>query len=263
MRYLFILAMFLSFCVSAQSKEIVLAADRWCPINCGENDPQQGFMIDVARLALRDFGYSVRYIEMPWPRAIAQARAGEIHGIVGAYQEDAPDLLFPDSPLMVISGNTMFTRIESDWTFQGVKSLNGVKLGIVKGYAYGDGLTAYINKHLTDSTRINMLAGDSPVERNIKLLLHGRIDVVTGSPPVIWHIAKELKVSKLLREAGRAGIPKKCYIAFSPSRKDITTIISAFEQGVAELIRNGKFSKLAWAYGIPDSALPQNLLNKN
>jgi polar amino acid transport system substrate-binding protein len=263
MRYLCILALFLSFCVVAQPKEVILAADRWCPINCGENDPQQGFMVDVARLALRKFDYTVRYIEMPWPRAIAMARAGEIHGIVGAYKDDAPDLLFADPPLMVISGNTMFTRVESDWIFKGVESLNSVKLGIVKGYAYGDGITDYINKNLTDPTRINMLAGDSPVERNIKLLLHGRIDVVTGSPPVIWHIAKELQVSKLLREAGQAGTPKNCYIAFSPRRGDIAVVMPAFKQGVTELMRNGKIRKLAWAYGIPDSVLPQNLPTEN
>lgn len=83
MRLLCILTLLFSAYAFAETKEVVLAADRWCPINCGENDPMQGFMIDIARLALHPAGYRVRYIEMPWQRALAMARAGEINGVVG------------------------------------------------------------------------------------------------------------------------------------------------------------------------------------
>jgi polar amino acid transport system substrate-binding protein len=243
----------------AETKEVVLAADRWCPINCGENDPMQGFMIDIARLALHPAGYRVRYIEMPWQRALAMARAGEINGVVGTYPGEAPDFLFPRYPLMIISGNTLFTRIESDWRYKGLASLEGIRLGTVRGYSYGEELDPYIENHTLNAARIHLLTGKNPVERNIKLLLSGRIDAMIDSPPVVWYTAKNLNVTELLREAGQADESVNTYIAFSPRRDDSLRISQALDVGVATLRRNGRVEELAHKYGLPETVIPKDI----
>lgn len=259
MRLLCFLTLCFSFCVFAETKVVVLAADRWCPINCGEDDPLPGFMIDIAHLALQPAGYRVRYIEMPWQRALAMARSGEINGVVGAYHGDAPDFLYPRYPLMIISGNTMFTRIESDWRYKNLASLEGIRLGVVRGYSYGEGLDQYVKDHTLDASRIHLLTGKNPIERNIKLLLSGRIDVITDSPPVVWYTAKNLKVSGFLREAGQATESANTYIAFSPRRDDSLAISKAFDLGVERLRRDGRMKKLAMKYGFPEAVIPQSI----
>lgn len=258
MRWLFfIFSMIFNLNVWAEVKEVVLVADRWCPINCGEDDPKQGVMIDIAKLALHPAGYRVRYIEMPWQRALAMTRVGEVHGVVGAYRDDAPDFLFPRHPLMVISGNTLFTRSESDWVYMDLSSLDNMRLGAVRGYAYGKGLDEYIKKHTLDASRIHMLTGRNPIERNIKLLVSGRIDVIADSPPVVWHTAKNLKVSKFIREAGQATKAAETFIAFSPTHIETKAILKAFDEGVSALRRNGTMEQLLASYGLPRSVLPK------
>lgn len=251
------LFLLLAQCSYAQdAQEVIVAGDNWCPINCGKNDAQQGYMIDVARLALKKSGYQLRYVEMPWARAVVAARAGDIHGVVGAFHGDAPDFVFPKYPLLVMSSNTLFTRVESDWQFAGLASFDGLKLGVVKGYDYGEKLNDYVARHQNDPGRISMLAGDDPSQRSIKQMLRGRIDVFAESSPVFWYAAKKLQVSQLVREAGNVGEVEKSYVAFSPRRHDTEEIVAAFEKGVLEMSRGGKLKTLANAYGLPEALLP-------
>ena len=253
-----LLVFFLSVTVYvAEASEVVIAGDNWCPVNCGKEELQQGYMIDVARLALKESGYPVRYEEMPWARAVAKARAGEIHAVVGAFHGDAPDFVFPLYPLLNMSSNSLFTRVESDWRFTGLGSLEGVRLGVVKGYDYGELLNTYIASYNLDPARVSVLAGDNPVERNIKQLLRGRIDAFVESSPVFWYTAKNLKVARLLRNAGQVGAGEECYVAFSPKRDDTQAIVAAFERGVLALSRQGKLKTLAEAYGLPGSLVPE------
>lgn len=249
---------FLSITVCfAEATEVVIAGDNWCPINCGKDDPQQGYMIDVARLALKRSDFQVRYEEMPWARALAKVRTGEVHAVVGAFHGDAPDFVFPLYPLLKMSSNTLFTRVESDWRFTGLASLEGMRLGAVRGYDYGELLNNYIASYSLDPARVSVLSGDNPVARNIKQLLRGRIDVFVESSPVFWYSVKNLKVAQLLREAGQVEAAEDCYVAFSPVRGDTEAVVAAFERGVQALSREGTLKTLAKAYGLPESLVPE------
>lgn len=249
------LSLMLTLCSYADEKTVVIAGDYWCPINCSQDDPQQGYMIDIARVALAKHGYKLRYVETPWIRALAQARNGSIHAVVGAFKGDAPDFIYTDTPLLKMSPSSLFTRIERDWYYEGVKSLVNLKLGTVRGYDYGEALNQYIEKH-KGTGKINPLSGDSVVQRNIKSLLQGRIDVMAESAPVFWYTAKTMKVEKLLRDAGNTSTPMPCHIAFSPKHPEAKAIAKAFSEGVKELYEQGKLQTLGEAYGLPDNLQP-------
>jgi len=244
-----------STAVAAETKIVTIAGDYWCPINCSQSDPQQGYMIDIARIALAKSGYQLNYLEVPWARALAQARNGTIHGVVGAFKGDAPDFIYTDTPLLKMSPSSLFTRIESDWNYQSLESLKGVRLGIVRGYDYGERLNEYIKENL-GSQSISQLSGDSVVQRNIKSLLQGRTDVMVESAPVLWYTAKTMKVEKLLRVAGNTETPMPCHIAFSPSHPDSAAIAASFSKGVKHLYQQGKLQTLGDAYGLPASLQP-------
>ncbi|GAA5317052.1 MAG: hypothetical protein AseanaTS_22560 [Candidatus Pelagadaptatus aseana] len=253
----------LAFSVSSRATqgegltEVVIAGDNWCPINCGKDDPQQGYMIDVARLALKESGYTLKYVEIPWARAVSLARAGEIHGIVGAFRGDAPGFIFPNSPLLQMSSSNLYTRVESDWRFVGEPSLEAVRLGVIRDYDYGPLINTYVETYGKNPNRVSIMSGDNAVERNIKQLLRGRLDAFVETAPVFWYAAKNLKVTQLLRDAGSAGEQEPCYIAFSPNRKDSLAISKALDAGVLPMAKKGKLKLLGQAYGLPESVIPK------
>ena len=248
----------LLFAVDATATEITIAGDNWCPINCGESDTNQGFMIDVAKLAFAHSNIKVNYIEVPWTRAVGLTRKGEIHAVVGAFKGDAPDFVFPKHPLLNISPSSLFAK-NNDWQYQGLSSFNKVTLGSIKGYDYGEELNAYINSlAASDSNQLVQLYGNNAVERSIQFLLRDRINVFVESAPVFWYHANNLGVTDQVAEIGSVSKPEPCYIAFSPRLENAAELVKKFDQGVKRLQQNNQLQSIAKKYGLKSSSYKFN-----
>ena len=249
-----IVSSLLLFSINIHSTEITIAGDNWCPINCGESDTNQGFMIDVAKQAFKHSNIKVNYIEVPWTRAVGLARKGEIHAIVGAFKGDAPDFIFPTYSLLQISPSSLFGK-NANWQYQGISSLNKVTLGTIKGYDYGSELNAYVNSlAATDSSQLVQLYGNNAVERSIQFLLRERINVFVESAPVFWYHANNLGVSNQVVELGSVSPAKPCYIAFSPQNKQSEKLALALDKGIQKLRSNKQIKLIANKYGLPESS---------
>jgi polar amino acid transport system substrate-binding protein len=237
------------------NKEIVIAGDNWCPVNCGEHDKQQGFMIDVARAALAKSGYTLKYMEMPWLRAIELAREGKIHGIVGAFKDDAPDFYFPQVPFLNISPNSLFTLKDSTWKYENIRSFNGVKVGVIKGYDYGDVMNTYIKSFsLSKTSPLTQLYGNDAVERSLKFLVRKRIDVYVDAEPVFWYEADKLGITEQVKNVGSISEPEPCFIAFSPALEDSQVLTLALDKGVILMKERKELSQIANQYSLPPNA---------
>ena len=252
MWFIYLLLITLSVTSSADdTKSVVIAGDNWCPVNCSENDNNPGFMIEVASEALAISGYEVRYIEMPWMRAIHQARAGKVDAIVGAFSGDAPDFHFPKVPILQLSPNTLFTLKDNDWRYKNQQSLAKVQLGAVRGYDYGTLLNAYIKSHQGgERSKVTLLSGDNVVRRSLNLLLSGRIDVYVDAGPVVWYQAKQLGVVEQLQTVGSISPLEPAYIAFSPTNQNSEALQLALDLGVLRLKLDGRLDEIAQKYAI-------------
>nr|WP_275442707.1 transporter substrate-binding domain-containing protein [Pseudoalteromonas sp. OOF1S-7] len=249
----FCLSVFSSVVLSSNDKLVLIAGDNWCPVNCGETDQNKGFMIDVATEALAISGYQVRYIEMPWLRAIQQAREGKVHAIVGAFKDDAPDFYFPKVPILKLSPNTLFTLSDSTWVYKNRHSLNKIRLGAVQGYDYGNLLNAYIKSHRSSpNTYITLLTGDNVVTRSLKLLTSKRIDAYVDAGPVVWYQAKQLGIGDKIKSVGSISPLEPAYIAFSPRLTDSEQLTLALDLGVLRLQLDGRLANIAKKYGLQE-----------
>lgn len=238
------------------NKTIIIAGDNWCPINCSADSPNKGFMIDVATEALALSGYSVKYEEIPWTRAVGLARKGKIHGIVGAFKGDAPDFHFSQSPLLNISPNSLFAKKQSSWRYNGIRSLNAVRLGAIKGYDYGEKLNNYIQSVAsTDESSIVQIYGNDAVNRSIQFLLRDRIDVFVETGPVFWYQVKQMGISDQVVQVGNVSEPEPCFIAFSPNLEVSQQLSNALDKGMAILKKQGRVQQIADKYGLPKTSL--------
>jgi len=256
---MFVQLTFLLACISFgftafANNEIVIAGDNWCPVNCGQQDKQQGFMIDVARQALAKSGYTVKYVEMPWLRAIELAREGKVHAIVGAFKDDAPDFYYPQVPFLKISPNSLFTLKESAWQYDNIRSFNGMKIGVIKGYDYGDVMNTYIKSFSSSkASPLIQLYGNDAVERSLKFLMRKRIDIYIDAEPVFWYEANKMGITHLVKSVGSISDPEPCFIAFSPVMKNSQALTLALDKGVILMKQDNEISAIARNYSLPEN----------
>ncbi|MBF0119123.1 MAG: transporter substrate-binding domain-containing protein [Desulfobacterales bacterium] len=235
----------------AKGEQITLASDIWCPFNCAPDSSEQGYMVEIAKTVFKKSGHDVKYILMPFARAIKESREGKVTALIGVYKEDVPDFIFPKNELGML-GFSIFTTKENNWVYNGISSLEKVSLGVIRDYTYNSELVDYINKNASNSKKIQVIHGENPVDINIKKLLAGRLDATIETEQVFLYNAMKLGVIDKIKSSGVAVEPKEAYIAFSPTVKESKVYAEILSNGIDELRKSGELSKILNKYGLKD-----------
>lgn len=244
------LAALLALAGGAQAATISIVADEWCPYNCTPGSDKPGYMIEIAQKVLGEAGHTIDYRNMPWSRAIEEARRGKFDAIVGAAQGDAPDFVFPSAKLGV-SANVLMVKAGNPWRYTDMASLATVSLGTIRDYSYGDELDAYIGEHEKDPKRVQVASGDSALETNFKKLDAGRIDVLVEDRNVVeYHLAGSGQAASF-GVAGDLG-EDDLYIAFSPANPNAAEYARLIDEGVRKLRASGELAAILARYGLKD-----------
>ena len=242
---------FSSIILSADEKKIItIAGDIWPPMSCSSHSKNKGLMVDITERIFSDAGYKVIYKTMPWARCIREAEEGTVNAIIGAHHNDAPDFIFPKTAIMRISANSFFVLKENPWRFNGLKSLDEVRVGATIGYDYNDeALNNYLKKN--KKKNVFLLAGEETMPMHIRKLISRRVDVIIAASPVFFNFLKELKIKDQFTFAGRMTEPQNCYIAFSPNIKlNSQKLTKIFDKGFKALEKQGIIKEAFSKYGL-------------
>jgi polar amino acid transport system substrate-binding protein len=231
-------------------RTITLVADQWCPYNCEPNSDRPGFMIEIAEYAFGEAGFEVAYLNVPWARAINDTRLGEYDGLVGAGREETPDFIFPEHPLGV-AAHTFYTPRDSLWRYSGISSLKNVVLGVIKDYSYGDLYQSYIVHNEDNPRRVQVVAGETGLDKNLRKLQAGRISALVEDRNVLQFHLLQTKGYKDITEAGLA-YREEVYIAFSPSLERSAVYADILSRALPKLRASGKLEEILMKYGIED-----------
>ncbi len=235
----------------ASAETVVLAADVWCPINCEPASATPGYMIEIAKKALETAGHTLEYRVLPWSRAIEEARRGDIDGIIGAYQYDVPDFVFPEVAQGLLN-DVFYVKRDSTWQYNGVASLSTISLAVVQDYGYTDELNPYVQENLNNNARIQVASGDDALNSNIRKLLKGRVDALVESAPVFWFVAAQLGVTEQVKEAGQTTEKARVFIAFSPQKAQSKTYAKLIADTTQALRASGELATLLAKYNLRD-----------
>ncbi|EGR2831271.1 transporter substrate-binding domain-containing protein [Vibrio cholerae] len=230
--------------LSASSKTIIIAGDEWYPMNGSPEMENPGFMIEVARFALKEKGLSLEYRIMPWERAIQSARDNSINCIVGAGESDAPGFIFGKEPYGLYQASFYKNRSDS-FQYVDLASLSNKKVGTILGYYYDSEVDEWLDKNGIS------LTGNDALEKNIRKLLAQRIDLVIESTVVMGSKLKEMNLTDSIVSAGLLG-ESFLYIACGPNNPDSKDIILALDNGINLLRKNGELDKILSKYGVED-----------
>lgn len=234
---------------TSKPRNIVIAADPWCPHNCEAGSDREGYMVDIAREVLGEAGYTVEYVNVSWARALQMTREGQLDAVVGAFTTDAPDFVFPDLP-QGRSAIALFTHHENRWIYDGLESLHNQKLLVLNGYSYTSELDRYIEEYQHDPDRIWVISGPAPLDRAIYLLDQHRTDIFAEDTYVMawWAMNTDEDITPP-RQAGLVG-ETEAFVAFSPAREDAKELAELLAKGTRQMLTSGRAQQILDQYGL-------------
>lgn len=230
---------------------LVFVADEWPPFNTTPLGQKQGFMVDMAREILAEHGYELEYRVMPWTRAVQETRKGQYHAAIGASRTDAPDFVFPSEPF-ALTTMAFFVRQDNPWRFVGRDDVRTQILGVIEGYDYREWLLSYIHANREDPFRVQIMHGDAPLERNLRKLLLGRVDVVVDNEAAIAAVARDMGIRDQILCAGTDHEVSEIHIAFSPARPESGQLAELLAEGIRRMRASGRLRQILDGYGLRD-----------
>ena len=244
-------AIYLLAVQNANSEQgISVVGDEWPPYNAVPNSTTEGYFIDILREIFESKGIEVNYIVKPWNRAVRDVASGQDTALLGPFKSEAPGFVFPKQEVG-ISSLVFFTTSSSSWNFRGVSSLENIVIGVINGYDY----RPWLMQHIQNSPNfVTKLSGENAIERNLKMLILGRIDAIPSNYASFMYRAKLLGVEKDVRFAGKDynGEAKKLFIAFSPKLEESNYLAATFDAGMIRLRSTGRLDEILNQYGLKD-----------
>jgi polar amino acid transport system substrate-binding protein len=233
-----------------KADEISFVGDLWPPFNGVHGSDEEGYFLDIARAVFESKGHRVTYVIRPWKRAVREVEAGAHDALLGPFVNEAPGFVFPEEEIG-FTALSFFTRSDGVWTFTGLKSLAGVRLGIIQDYDYRPWLQQYRREH---PESFIVVSGKDAIFRNLDLLIRGRVDVIPTNEHAFRYRAKVVGVLDQIRFAGRDTTEegRKLHIAFSPSKPTSAIYAELLSEGIRELRQTGRLAKILDNYGLKD-----------
>lgn len=253
MHYLIPVILFLNLtvCCMAGEKELILAADPWCPYNCEEGNEPSGYLVDLAKEIYQQHGYTVKYINLPWARALRYAKEGAIHAAIGAVKGNRGDLHL-NNEILGKDETVIVVRKGETFPFEEISSLDGKRIGVIKDYTYDNhgAIDTYIaERQKNKNSNLYVLHNQEALESLFKMLSTNRIDLFFENKNVTYYKAGKLGLSNQI-EIIETGKGDEIFFAFTPDTQG-RKLAGILDHEMRELKKSERFKKLLDRYGLP------------
>jgi polar amino acid transport system substrate-binding protein len=212
-----------------------LASTHWPPFTDEEGRPR--IAIDLVTRALSRAGYASSTEIVPDDTLDEALRSGNFAGS-GAMWESAErraELVYSkpyfENKLVLVTKTGRSVDIAS------LAALQGKRLGIVEGYAYGEVLEE-------GDKAVLVRAGST--EENLRALLHDEVDYVLADDLVIHHMLEHYpgQLKGKLTIGQKPLVRRSLHLAISKQRPDAQAIIDAFNAALGGMLRDGSYNEL-------------------
>lgn len=243
------LSIVLASTAASAAETLRLRADNWMPFNGDPKADKPGYVIEICKAIYGPLGITLDYQVLPWAEAVKAARAGEIDGVIGADPTEGAGLVFPKESINALR-IALFGKKGINWKLENPGSYAKVRIGVVPGYAYWEGLDTYIKS--AKPPKIMVFEGDSPTVDAIKKLNAGEIDLFPENLIVFGWNARALGLKTSDFTPCYINTGDDIYVAFTPKSDKSKRWTSQFDEGIARLRKTGELKKILTRYGLED-----------
>ncbi len=227
---------------SAKSVTISSASDPWPPF-VDPDHPKMGISLEIVSAAYETQGFEIKHKLTPWARAEEDVKNGKTDIIPNTWKTDKRLKYLMYSKPYAFNEVKFIKKKGDPFEYDGLKSLTGKKIGIMRGYGYGD--------DFSNATNFKREAVDD-FTLSIKKLVAKRIDLTLEDEIVASSLILK-KDPKLLEEIeftnnflSSQGLHVTCGLK-NPRHEEF---INAFDKGLEEIKSNGTLKKIFISYGL-------------
>ncbi|WP_415718263.1 substrate-binding periplasmic protein [Maridesulfovibrio sp.] len=232
----------------AVARPLNFATDSFPPFYYEEEGKTQGMQYELAQIIFRKMNTKFKITFAPWKRALLMAKSGKVDGVFGLRKTEERQrwMIFPDEPLMNVY-TVLFKRADDPFEFNGISSLQGKNIGIIKGYTYG---TEFDKSILFSREEVANLS------QNFLKLHAGRVDLVAGYRTVGRYMLKKMNLMDRIVECpGKINV-SPLYIGFINNPENVETCRS-FSIHLKKLKESADCKKIMRNIGIhPELVFP-------
>jgi polar amino acid transport system substrate-binding protein len=249
MKWVFIIFVGLFHINSAQSEDLYLQSDFWCPYTCDPKDQNhQGYIIDIAREVFEQKGITVHYAIVPWARSLVMTQHNSQFASPGSAQDEGEGLIIPEVKIGV-SENSYIVKKIRNLDIQSIEDLTDKRLGVVKGYQYWPELDDYINSAVSG---VHLLHGSDPLEKGLRMLESDHLDVIVDDSNVVRSTAKRLNFQDDIKFISPNQKGVDLYISFSPKDGVGEKYAKILSDGILNLRKSGQLQNILAKYNLKD-----------
>ncbi len=235
----------------AHADAVVMRADPWYPVNLDPASDRPGYVVEIARLALQRAGHQLDYALYPWERSVDGVRRGKIDCLPGVHRTTVPDFIFTTESFG-FDRMAFYARSDAPpFEYHSLADLQDKVVAVIGGYGYTDEMDAYINAN-GDAPTLQVTRGDQPLQRNIRMLLAGRVDLVLESIPAIEFTAAQMSVATQMKRVALLPGSPQIYVACSPKKPSSLQYVKVLDEGIRELRRSGELQRILDKYDLQD-----------
>ena len=221
----------------------IVTVDR-VPMAYMENGTLTGLLVDLTAEAFRRAGRSVDIKLMPWPRCLADMQSGQADAVVTIFKTPEREAEFDFTREDVLrQTESLFIRKGAAIKYDGdLAALAGTRVGVVSQTSYGPRL---------DKALAGSLFGAVEAQRSmaalVKMLAHGRIDVLPGDRGRILGAAATVGVSDQIVELPPAVETVSGYLAFSRIT-GMGALGQSFDEALRAMKKDGTYAAILAKY---------------
>lgn len=224
---------------AAQAQTLNVAVGAWPPY-IAQDLPFHGLIPHVVSEALATQDIQVKFHFMDWQSAYDQTRAGKMDASVGWIKNEVrmQEVLF--SKPISYSTTTFFHQKKKAFTWDEFADLKRLKIGVVRGYSYGD---EFDQAHAKGQLEVQLFETE---ELAFAALLAGQIDLLPAETKVGEALLKQFPAAQAQAITIDEHALKNTSLHWITSKDDpkFKDLLDRFDQGLAELKASGRYQKI-------------------
>lgn len=232
-----------------QPIEILINHSYWLPFEYEQNGISTGITVDIVDTILSQLGFTVRFKQMPFKRAVEDAKTGKADAVMSVVKtaEREEHFFFPTEPLVIWGQYLYFPKDKVVPFKQDLQALEGLKIGTARGFTYPD---YFMNSELIERKVVNADL------INLKKARVGRIDAFVCDNVNCQLLIKEHQMEGLFTMYRETPISlDKVFIAFSKKSEVLyqyPDLPKKFSQALKRLNGEGIIAEIKSKYGITE-----------
>ncbi|MCX4027509.1 transporter substrate-binding domain-containing protein [Endozoicomonas sp. SM1973] len=227
--------------MAEKEHDYLLATEPWPP-HFGPKLPDEGYFADIIYQAFQQVGKTAGILYTSWNRAFELGKKGKYDGLVGAFYAKEREKLFSYSKPISSSNLVFFQKKGEQISYNTLRDLSPYRIGTVRGYHYTDEFNKadYLQK-----------LEEVHTERNINLLLIGRLDLIVAEEKVAQYLLKTKFKNKNLDVdiLDKPLVTHKLFLMIPKESHKHDSVLADFNRGFSLLMQQGKVREIMKKHG--------------